>query len=263
MSFRASQVNRLRQLGGIHCWGFGSGGLDGADAAGQFGGSSGVGTRGGDGGDRSGYTPSSSADRRGRTSRDGVSSGNSGIGREGYAQGESTRATVNAAISLASLANPLAGLLGWLGVEAYAAVKGLTATTANQKSYAKGLEEGPQKTALESVLNSGLSLAPVLGVSSTLAGVSKSALAMATAARVSSSKAGTLSTSERGGSLGAWTDKESVRAVLTRANVAATDDEVAVLAQDYNARHSVSVRKSRAINTKPERYAYLTSGWKP
>ncbi len=76
MSFRKAQIERQFAVGTINGWGFGSGGLDGADAAGQFGGGS-------SSGDNTGGGPSSSDDRRGRTSRDGVSSGQGGIGREG------------------------------------------------------------------------------------------------------------------------------------------------------------------------------------
>lgn len=50
MSFRQKQIERQIAFGALHAWGFGSGGLDGADAAGQFGGSSDVGTNGGGGG---------------------------------------------------------------------------------------------------------------------------------------------------------------------------------------------------------------------
>lgn len=49
MSYRLKQLERQLSFGGLHGWGFGSGGLDGADAAGQFGGDSSRG--GGSGGD--------------------------------------------------------------------------------------------------------------------------------------------------------------------------------------------------------------------
>lgn len=266
MSFRACQIERLQDLGGVHCWGFGSGGLDGADAAGAFGGSSGVGNRGGGGGgDRSGYAPSSFDDRRGRTSRDGVSSGNGGIGRDSSNAGAATRAKVDVALSVASLVNPVAAFLGYLGVEAYGWAKGKSAESFSEKGYAKGFRNGPEMTALESVAKAGLSIGPMVGLSPQVAALANHALTMEVAARTNpGTSTGTGFSTDAGNdnSLGAWTDQDSVKSVLERANIAADDQQVDALVKDYNARKGVISRKSHAITTKAERYDYLRSGWK-
>lgn len=246
----------------------------------------GSGARGG----RSGH--SMGAERSGQAGRSGHSGGSNesrgGRGRNGYgagnrtkqqakdladrqnanAEGKSDRAKVNVGLGLLGLINPLAPALGWVAVELVAAVKDFTAKTPEEKGYASGLDDGPEKSRAESVAGLGLKAASLLGVPSGFTKVGGIGLDMHTAARLDPDKSvsrGPGVNRELTGAdrpLGSFTSDQAVRRALNSIKVSATDDQVKTLAKDYNARNDVHVRKSKALNTPPDRYNYLRSGWK-
>ncbi len=184
-----------------------------------------------------------------------------GSGRD---SGEKVKGVVDVVTSVVGLINPVAGLAAKIGAWGYGQIKGLTADSYKEKSFAEGFSAGPERTGVEHLVRAGLAVAPFAGLSGGAVGVGKVATDMMAAGRQVGgvASAGLRGSGGSGPSLGAWTSKTAVKNTIKKAGFSATDAEISAITKAYNAKNIGGIRKSAPLSTRPDRYRYLTRGGK-